>query len=284
MGKGEWFDIRLGKPLQTLNLKSEWFDWFLKEVENYTVEKGVVLWSIGGAGFIMKSRNAIVYIDPYCGGSITVPGLNTVHRMIPIPFNPSDVRKIEATIITHEDLDHLNEDFVFPVSKNTKCLFIGPPSVSELLRSWGIDKGRIVTLKEYEETKVKDIKVVALPSYDPIPKTANTYILEVDGVKIFHSGDSLFFEGYYEAGKRYGVDIALVTLGNNPPGQKIYNNPGEVVQIARDLGAKILIPMHWDLWSFSLENPYLVEREVKLRKYKIKTIILRIGERYSYSK
>ncbi|MBS7655717.1 hypothetical protein KEJ50_04360 [Candidatus Bathyarchaeota archaeon] len=57
-----------------------------------------------------------------------------------------------------------------------------------------------------------------------------------------------------------------------------------MVQIARDLGAKILIPMHWDLWSFSLENPNLVEREVKLRKYKIKTIILRIGEKYSYSK
>ncbi|MBS7655718.1 MBL fold metallo-hydrolase [Candidatus Bathyarchaeota archaeon] len=135
-------------------------------------------------------------------------------------FRSTSCKKIDATIITHEDLDHLNEDFVFSVSKNTKCLFIGSPSVSELLKSWGINEERIVTLKEYEETKVKDIKVIALPSYDPIPKTANTYILEVDGVKVFHSGDSLFFEGYYEVGRKYEVDIALISLGNIPLDKK----------------------------------------------------------------
>jgi L-ascorbate 6-phosphate lactonase len=282
MGKGEWYDIRLGKPYPVTNLRSEWFDWFLREVDGYQVGVGLTLWSIGGAGFILKSRNSTIYIDPYCGGSVKVPDIGTIHRMIPIPFNPSDVRKIDATVITHEDLDHLNEDFIFPVSENTRSLFIGPPSVGELLESWGIPKNRIVILHEYQEKKVNDVRIIGLPSNDPVPKTANTYILEADGVKVFHSGDALFFEKYHEFGKKYDIDIALISLGTNPPGMKIYNNPGEVVQIARDLGCKVLIPMHWNLWSFSLEDPYLVSQEVKLRALDIKVVILRIGERFSY--
>ena len=37
MGKGEWYDIRLGKPNPIHNLKSEWFDWFLKQVDEFSV-------------------------------------------------------------------------------------------------------------------------------------------------------------------------------------------------------------------------------------------------------
>jgi len=283
MGKGEWYDVRLGKPRPLSNLKSEWFNWFLREVDEYALNKGsVALWALGGASFILKTSRSTIYIDPYCGGSIKAAGLGTIYRMIPIPFNPSDVRKIDATVITHEDLDHLNEDFVIPVSENTKSLFIGPPSVADLLESWKIPKDRVVLLKEYEEKKINDVKIVGLPSYDPIPKTANTYIFEVGNTRVFHSGDSLFFEKYVEIGKKYDIDIALISLGTNPPGMKIYNNPGEVVQIARDLKTKVLIPMHWDLWSFSLENPYLIEQEAKMRKLDIKVVVLRIGERFDY--
>lgn len=282
MGKGEWFDVRLGKPNPLANLKSEWFDWFLKEVDGYRVEKGLALWSLGGAGFILKSRKATIYIDPYCGGSLKIPDLNIVYRMIPIPFNPSDVKTIDATVITHEDPDHLNEDFIFPVSKNTKSTFIGSPSVCELLESWGIPKERIVNLSEYQETKVKNVRIVALPANDPVPKTANTYLFEVENVGVFHMGDSLFSEEFHKVGKKYKVDITLVSLGVNPPGMEIYNNPGEVVRIARDLNAKVIIPMHWNLWSFSMENPYLVEEEVKIRKLDMKVMVLQIGERFTY--
>jgi len=283
MGKGEWYDVRLGKPLPPTNLKSEWFDWFLREVDEYTVKKGsVALWALGGASFILKTSRSTIYIDPYCGGSIRAADLGIVYRMIPILFNPSDVRKIDATVATHEDPDHLNEDFVIPVSENTRSLFIGPPSVADLLESWKIAEDRIVTLREYEQKKIGALRITALPSNDPIPKTANTYLFEVENVGIFHSGDSLFFEKLAEIGEKWNIDVALISLGVNPPRMKIYNSPCEVVQIARDLKAKILIPMHWDLWKFSMEDPYLVEQISKTRKLDMKVIILRVGERFDY--
>lgn len=163
MGRGEYYEVRLGKPLALADLRSEWFEWFLTGVDQYRPKQGsVALWALGGAGFILKTPTATIYIDPYVGGSVESEGV-ILHRMIPIPLNASSVRRIDATVITHEDLDHLDENFIFPVNKNTKCQFIGPPSVADLLKSWEIAEERIVSLKENETTIIKDTKIVALP-------------------------------------------------------------------------------------------------------------------------
>lgn len=282
MGRGLWYDRRLGNPQPLCNLRSEWYDWFLRDVEAYTVKPGfITLWSLGGAGFLLKSPHSTIYIDPYCGGALKSEE-RTIRRMIPIPFNASDVKKIDATVISHEDPDHLNEDFILPISKNTDCFFVGPPSVTTLLKSWGITESRIVLLKEHQNKKINDIRIIALPSNDPIPKTANTYIFEIGDVRIFHAGDSLWTEEFFKISQKYEVDVALISLGVNLPGIKYYNTPGEVLQIASDLQAKVLIPMHWDLWSFAIDNPYLVVQEAQSRRMNLSVVVLRIGQSYTY--
>jgi L-ascorbate 6-phosphate lactonase len=282
MGQGLWYDQRIGKPQPLCNLRSEWYTWFLQDVEAYHVKPGfITLWSLGGAGFILKSPESTIYIDPYCGGALKSAEL-TILRMIPLPFNASDVKKIDATVISHEDPDHLNEDFIFPIYKHTDCFFVGPPSVTHLLKSWRVADTRIVSLKEHQEKKIKDIRIIAFPSNDPIPKTANTYIFEIGNVRIFHAGDSLWTEEFYKISRKYEIDVALISLGVNPPGIKYYNTPGEILQIASDLQAKVLIPMHWDLWSFAIEDPHLVEHEAKSRNMELRVVILRIGQRFTY--
>jgi len=282
MGRGEYYDVRLGKPYPVSDLKSEWFDWFLKTVDEYKpIQGSVTLWALGGAGFILRTKKSTIYIDPYLGGSVISEGL-VFHRMIPIPFNASSVRKIDAVVVTHEDVDHLNEDFIFPVSRNTKCRFVCPPSVADLLESWGIAQNRIISVKENEETRIGDVRIIALASNDPNAKTANTYIFDSGKIRMFHSGDSVFSEEFAEIGRKYDIDIAAISLGVNPPGAKWYNNPGDVVQIARDLNAKVLIPMHWDLWGICLEDPYLVEQEARNRRTNMKVVVLRVGERFDY--
>jgi len=282
MGRGEYYEVRLGKPYPLSNLRSEWFDWFLKEVDRYEPKQdSVALWALGGAGFILKVATATIYIDPYVGGSVQSEGV-VLHRMIPIPFDASAVRKIDATVVTHEDLDHLNEDFIFPVSENTRCTFIGPSSVAELLESWKIPKNRIVSLGENEETEIKGTRIIALPSNDANPKTANTYLFDTCNMRIFHSGDSLFLDKFAEIGRKYDIDIAAISLGVNPPGAKWYNDPSEVLQIATDLNAKVLIPMHWDLWHTTLQDPHLVEREATKRRTNTRIVVLRIGQRFDF--
>ncbi len=98
-------------------MRSEWYNWFLQNVDEYEVKQGfITLWSLGGAGTILKSPESTIYIDPYCEGALKNEGL-PVMRMTPLPFNVSDVKKIDAAVISHEDPDQLNEDFIFPIYK-----------------------------------------------------------------------------------------------------------------------------------------------------------------------
>jgi L-ascorbate 6-phosphate lactonase len=280
MGEGEHYEMRLGKPRSLSNLRSEWFDWFLAEVSRCEPKgNSVVLWALGGAGFILKTRTATVYVDPYVGGSVEAGGL-MLYRMIPIPFDASSVREIDGTVITHEHIDHLNEDFVLPVSGNTKCKFVGPSSVAELLNSWGIPRGRIVSLDKSEETRIKDVRVVAFPANDPSSRSANTYLFDTGKVKLFHSGDSFHFHGFAEIGKQFDIDVAMVTFAKNPPGKKWYNDSTEFIKIARDTRPRVVIPMHWDLWSVLLENPHLVEKELAMKEPNITVEVLRVGQRF----
>jgi L-ascorbate 6-phosphate lactonase len=282
MGRGEYYEVRLGKPLPLADLRSEWFEWFLTDVDQYSPEyRSVALWALGGAGFILKTSTATIYIDPYVGGSVESEGV-VFHRMIPIPLNASSVREIDAAVITHEDLDHMDENFIFPVKTNTKCQFVGPPSVAELLKSWEIPEDRIVSLEENQTAEIKGTKVVALPSNDENAKTANTYLFDTGNITIFHSGDSLRLAQFAEVGKSYRIDIAAISFGRNPPGSKWYNEPSEALQIASDLNAKVLIPMHWDLWQGTLEDPRLIELEAERKKLALKVVSLKIGERFEY--
>jgi L-ascorbate 6-phosphate lactonase len=282
MGRGEYYEVRLGKPLPATNLRSEWFEWFLGDVDQCRPKLGtIMLWALGGAGFILRTSTATIYIDPYVGGSVESEGL-VFHRMIPIPFNASSVREIDATVITHEDLDHMDENFIFPVNANTKCKFVGPPSVADLLRSWEISEDRIISLEENETAEIKAMKILALPSNDTNAKTANTYLFDTGNIRVFHSGDSFHLKEFAKIGRAYRIDIAAISLGRNPPGSKWYNEIGEALQIASDLHTRVMIPMHWDLWQGTLEDPHLVKLEAKKKKLALRVVSLRIGERFEY--
>jgi L-ascorbate 6-phosphate lactonase len=101
-------------------------------------------------------------------------------------------------------------------------------------------------------------------------------------LRIFHARDSLWTEEFFKISQKYKIDISLISLGVNPPGIKYDNTPREALQIASDLRKKGLIPMHWDLWSFAIDNPRLVEHEAKSRNMKINVVILRIEQSFTY--
>jgi len=63
-----------------------------------------------------------------------------------------------------------------------------------LLESWKIARNRTVSLSRHELTTVSDIAVIALPSNDLFAKIPRAYMFEKGGIRVFHSGDSFFFD------------------------------------------------------------------------------------------
>jgi L-ascorbate metabolism protein UlaG (beta-lactamase superfamily) len=93
---------------------------------------------------------------------------------------------------------------------------------------------------------------------------------QVEGTKarIYHAGDTAYFEGFKEIGARFaGIDAALLPIGAyDPPWfmERQHMNPEQAVQAFLDLGARKLVAMHWG--TFKLTDEPLDEPPRRLRQ------------------
>ncbi len=72
---------------------------------------------------------------------------------------------------------------------------------------------------------------------------------------LYHCGDSAYFPGFAEIGRRLQPDIALLPIGAYFPDsfRSVHTSPEDALQAFRDLGSRIFIPMHYGTFRLSLE-------------------------------
>lgn len=256
---------------------SQWGRLLLDEVEKTRVEQdSAVAWSIGGAGLFIKTSSTCLLIDPFLGSSASSDWV----RMIAVPLDPEDIRLCDIFLSTHEHEDHCEKRTVLAVARNTGARFIGPESSCRSFLQWGVEENRVVILKPGESFSLKDVDVTAWFANDPDAESAASFIIRAGGVKLFHAGDSKFTEAFSRIGEHGGVDVAFLSLGRNPRGHKYYMNACDVVEAARDLGARTLIPLHWDLWRRTREDPWLVEEIARRWGLSLQVVVLSLGDKY----
>jgi L-ascorbate metabolism protein UlaG (beta-lactamase superfamily) len=98
-------------------------------------------------------------------------------------------------------------------------------------------------------------------------------VIEGSSARIYHSGDTAYFEGFTEIGKRVGsIDAALLPIGAYEPAWfmgKQHMNPEEAARAFTDLGAREFVAMHWGTFQLTDEPldepPQRLEREWQRR-------------------
>jgi L-ascorbate metabolism protein UlaG (beta-lactamase superfamily) len=108
------------------------------------------------------------------------------------------------------------------------------------------------------------------------------YVIEFGEYKIYHSGDTLWFDGMVELLKPFAVDVALLPINGNKPERKVAGNLDckEAAVLGKAIGAKIVIPCHYNLFSFNTAdvNEFIREAEKINQPYKV----LKGGERFQF--
>jgi L-ascorbate metabolism protein UlaG (beta-lactamase superfamily) len=111
-------------------------------------------------------------------------------------------------------------------------------------------------------------------------RSYNAYILERNGVKILFGGDTANTDLFKKTGEK--VDIAIMPIGAYHPWKMNHCNPEEALQMAKELEAKVFIPIHTNTFKQGLEP-----REEPLEwisnsfsKYDLQLGIKQIGETF----
>jgi len=256
-----------------------------RSIQNLTVEPGhlAVFW-LGGAGFAFKTAGGkIVYVDPYLSDALD--RFYSWKRLptSPIPFPPGEV-VADLVLVTHAHEDHLDPDAIPDIAKASRAVFAGPTMCVEAMRQWEIPTGRVVEINRGESQTIAGIPVSAVLAHHVSPAGAQTpdavgYVLDLDGVVVYHTGDSLYHPDL-QAVKARHPDILLVCIN----GRYGNMNPEEAARLTHEVEPAVVVPMHWGLVTENTAEPADFVKALADTGGQARPVVMSPGDFYVYSR
>jgi L-ascorbate 6-phosphate lactonase len=221
-------------------------------ISSTQIEPGrVMTWWLGGNGFVLKTpAGTQIYIDPYFTNCVA--SIFGVERAFPPPITAEEARP-DLVISTHWHEDHLDPEGLPIVARHSQAKFLGPPSCVSRLLGWQVARDRVTGISVRESHQFNDVKISAVPARHiaGLPgwesDDAVGLLLEVEGLRIYHSGDTEYDLRLRALAhdKENPIDVCLLVI--NGTGGNM--NAHEAALLAWQLGAKTVIPMHHRLWK-----------------------------------
>ncbi len=219
-------------------------------------EKGSVriTW-IGHASFLVQFENHSMVFDPNWAR-----WHGPVRRQREPGLSLGEVPEVDLVMVSHAHFDHLHKKSLRAIESRQGIVV--PRGSGGLVKRLGFD--RVSEMDIWEENDFGGIRVLHTPSHHwgaryghDTHRDFGGFLVGSGEQKIFHCGDSAYFEGFKEIGKREDICVALMPIGayESPSGRDVHMNPEEAVRAFEDLGARLMIPMHYGTFPLGNEDP-----------------------------
>lgn len=185
------------------------------------------------------SKNEILFawFNQYAGVTVKTP--SKILIIDPVDIKAKDLKAVDAILVTHEHYDHLDQSLVGEIHRLTQCMIIADPTSTKRLRNV-IPPEKLHEAQPSSEFKIGEVSVKAQKCNHPPATTPITFIItSEDGVKVFHTADSLPFPEMVTIGEKEKLDVVFCTVGIAPGA-----SPESGVDIARLTKPKVAVPYH----------------------------------------
>jgi L-ascorbate metabolism protein UlaG (beta-lactamase superfamily) len=216
---------------------------------------------IGHSGFFLQMGGANVVIDPNFARWLFIlkrlrrPGLHI--RYLP---------PIDYVLVTHAHFDHLHRPSLRRIARRTRRLtgrapvIVVPRHLHDLVSDLGFRE--VVELDWWEEFAVEGLSVTHVPARHwgarvirDTHRGFGGYVLRSGEHSVYHAGDTAYFDGFREIGRRLRPEIALLPIGAYHPEsfRAVHTSPEDALQAFLDLGSRWMVPMHYGTFRLSHE-------------------------------
>lgn len=201
------------------------------------------IWWLGHSGFVFKYLKAIVYVDPLLS--------NARGRKSPPPFAARDVKHAGLVLCTHAG--HLDAESVRAILGSSRhAKLVAPKAAGEQVHAAGIPYDRMVTTNSDLRVEYLDDRIYAVPSAHPALDWTPIggypylgYLVRFGRCTIYHAGDGVRHEGLAAKLRPYNVTVALLPVSGPPRNMNVH----EAAQLAQDISAKWVCPMHYGVFD-----------------------------------
>ncbi|MEV8540290.1 MBL fold metallo-hydrolase [Streptomyces sp. NPDC051572] len=226
---------------------------------------GLRLTWMGHSSVLAEIDGHRVLFDPVWGERCSPFPFAGPKRLHPVPLPIAALGPVDVVVISHDHYDHLDMPTIKALA-DTDTLFAVPLGVGAHLEHWGVSPDRLRELDWHEETKVGGLTLTATPARHfcgrGLRNTQHTlwasWVVAGDEHRIYHSGDTGYFEGFKDIGAAHGpFDATMIQIGAYSEfWPDIHMTPEEGMRAHLDLqGGQphgVLLPIHWGTFNLAL--------------------------------
>lgn len=248
-----------------------------------------VLW-VGHATVLIQMHDKVILTDPVFTETI---GL-IAKRLTEPGLDAGAISRLDAILISHIHFDHFSYSSLDLLPRTARLVVPsgGIPYTPEFGFA-GLHAARAWQTIELDGLRITPVPVQHFggrygfdASWNAEP-TWTGYVIQYRGVTIFFAGDTGYHPEYFkEIGRRFRIDVALVPIAPIEPRDfmsRVHTDSPEALRIMDDVGADLLIPIHYETFFQGLEPQasyakQIMERLIGERSLNERVRILEIGE------
>jgi len=268
---------------------------FLEDVQRARDDSDQLhLWWLGQSGYLIQWQGHRLLLDPYLSDSLTKKYANTDKphvQMTERVIAPEQLDFVDVVTSSHNHTDHLDKETLIPLWKANPRLKVIVPRANINFAAERLQ----VAPERLTPIRVNDVPLTFDPfSFEAIPSAhefleQDEYgdhrfiglVIKIDKWTIYHSGDCVLYNGLVERLKKWKINIALLPINGRDPTRGVAGNfnEKEAVTLAKEVGAGLIIPCHYEMFEFntvSTEDFIHISKEMN-QPYRV----LKCGERLS---
>lgn len=253
------------------------------------------LWWLGQSGYLVQWQGQHLLLDPYLSDSLTKKYASTDKphvRMTERVIAPEQLNFIDVVTSSHNHTDHLDGETLVPLLQAKPALQLVIPEANRAfvadrlhidpMRPIGLDDGKATTIGTFRFTGIPAAHE-ELEQDEAGRHKYLGYIIQFGPWTLYHSGDTVWYAGMVEKLRQWSIDVAFLPINGRAPERRVAGNLDgpEAAQLAKAIGARLVIPCHYEMFEFNTASPapFIAEAEHLAQPY----CVLRAGERWSSS-
>jgi len=267
---------------------------FLADVRAARARPGFRLWWLGQSGFLLQWEGSHLLLDPYLSDSLTrkYAATGKPHvRMTARVVAPEALGFIAAATSSHNHTDHLDAETLLPLLRASPAMRLVIPEANRafVAERLGCDPAFPIGLDDGATVEVAGFAITGVPAAHETVERDEAgrcrflgYVVRCGRWSVYHSGDTVLYDGMAEGLRSFAPDVALLPINGAKPERRVAGNLDgrEAAQLARDAGAGLVIPCHYEMFTFNTAAPD--EFAAHARRIGQRYRILRCGERYEH--
>ncbi len=217
---------------------------------------------IGHSGFFLQMGGKNILIDPnFARWLFLLKRLRNPGVLI------GELPPIDYVLVTHAHFDHLNRPSLRRIARMTRRAagrtptLVVPRHVADVVRFLGFKN--VVELDWWDECHDQSgLTITHVPARHwgarmirDTHRGFGGYVLRHGNHSIYHAGDTAYFNGFKEIGRKLKPEIALLPIGAYHPEsfRNVHTSPEDAMQGFLDLGSRWMVPMHYGTFRLSHE-------------------------------